>query len=410
MILPPLPTPTTEAWRFTNLPRVLENMVYTPLCTTPGCLEAALPVVVGPQLVFHNGVLAPAVSHSISLAPGVTVTPAPNLSPAPYSDALDDLSFPIATHLHIPHTLALPLHIIYVMSGPPSTARIHISLAPHTTATLIEHYVAAPSFCSWQHVHTTFTLGAHSNLTHSLQNALPPACVLTRRAHITLAPSARVTTSALQAGGQFSRVETHIQASESTFFSYTGLTCCRHTQMHDTTFSAAVSGENNTLEINQKNAVSDAGTAIFQGLFHVFPKAQHTDANMHVQSLLLSPESRAFHKPELSIFADDVRCTHGAAIGGLDETQLFYLQSRGIPPLSAQRLLTEGFMRSVAETAFPESIRPLVNKQVFRFLTDTAHNPSTDPNFEPFSADFMTQRSPTPFQRETDDTLEITDV
>ena len=91
----------------------------------------------------------------------------------------------------------------------------------------------------------------------------------------------------------------------------------------------------------------------FQGRITVRPGAQKTDAHMLSRNLLLGPRAAIDTKPELEIFADDVKCSHGAAVGDLDEAALFYLLARGIPRDAARRMLIEAFLREAVETVEP---------------------------------------------------------
>jgi len=96
-------------------------------------------------------------------------------------------------------------------------------------------------------------------------------------------------------------------------------------------------------------AADGRGRSVYQGLITVRPDAQHTDGRMMTKSLLLSDEAEAIAKPELEIFADDVQCAHGATSGQLDETQIFYLMSRGIGRREAEHLLLSAFLNEVIE-------------------------------------------------------------
>ena len=89
---------------------------------------------------------------------------------------------------------------------------------------------------------------------------------------------------------------------------------------------------------------------MFNGKVYVHPEAQKTDGKQSNNNLLLSPNARVDTKPQLEIFADDVKCTHGATVGRLDELAMFYLNSRGIGPESARMLLTYAFAADVLET------------------------------------------------------------
>ena len=98
-----------------------------------------------------------------------------------------------------------------------------------------------------------------------------------------------------------------------------------------------------------KNALDDRARTIFGGLIRVEPHAHFTDAYQKVRNLLLSDEAEANSMPGLEILADNVRCTHGATSGQIEEDQLFYLRSRGIPTKIGQRLLVTGFLDEVIQ-------------------------------------------------------------
>ena len=98
-----------------------------------------------------------------------------------------------------------------------------------------------------------------------------------------------------------------------------------------------------------KNALDDEARTIFSGLIRVSPGAHKTVAYQKVRNLLLSDEAEANSMPGLEIEADDVRCTHGATSGQIEDEELFYLRSRGIPMKDAQRLIVHGFLDEVLE-------------------------------------------------------------
>ena len=78
--------------------------------------------------------------------------------------------------------------------------------------------------------------------------------------------------------------------------------------------------------------------------------AQKTDAHQLSRNLIIGPRAAIDTKPELEIYADDVKCSHGASVGDLDEAALFYLRARGIPPEEARRMLIDGFLREAVES------------------------------------------------------------
>lgn len=105
-----------------------------------------------------------------------------------------------------------------------------------------------------------------------------------------------------------------------------------------------------------KGIVKDSAHAIFDGLVHVAPDAQKTEALQTNRNLLLSPDALVQSSPQLEIWADDVKCSHGATCGSLDENEQFYMRSRGITLEEARRLQMISFLAPVAEQ-FPEDYK-----------------------------------------------------
>jgi Fe-S cluster assembly protein SufD len=127
----------------------------------------------------------------------------------------------------------------------------------------------------------------------------------------------------------------------------------------------AVGGE--TREIF-KGVAAGQGHGAFQGRITVSPGAQKTDAHMLSRNLTLGAQAAIDTKPELEIYADDVRCSHGAAVGDLDEAALFYLLARGISRREARRVLIEAFLREAVETVEPGPLREHLLSRLARRL------------------------------------------
>ena len=108
---------------------------------------------------------------------------------------------------------------------------------------------------------------------------------------------------------------------------------------------------------------------VFNGKVYVHPEAQKTDGKQSNNNLLLSDGARVDTKPQLEIFADDVKCTHGATVGRIDELALFYMRSRGIGPAQAKRLLTYAFAADVLEKIELESLKEALEAQVLERFT-----------------------------------------
>ena len=123
-----------------------------------------------------------------------------------------------------------------------------------------------------------------------------------------------------------------------------------------------------TSDLLIKCCLKDRARSIYQGLIQVSPDAQRTDAYQANRNLLLSNLARADSIPGLEILANDVRCTHGATIGHVDEEQMYYLMSRGLPRPEAQRLIVEGFFAPVLDRIPLESVRDLLRHEIERKL------------------------------------------
>src|SRR5437667_3295315 len=113
-----------------------------------------------------------------------------------------------------------------------------------------------------------------------------------------------------------------------------------------------------------KNALDDRARTIFGGLIRVEPHAHFADAYQKVRNLLLSDDAEANSMPGLEILADNVRCTHGATSGQIDEDELFYLRSRGIPVSVAQRLIVTGFLDEVIQRLNHPAIADHLNRLI----------------------------------------------
>ncbi len=113
-----------------------------------------------------------------------------------------------------------------------------------------------------------------------------------------------------------------------------------------------------------KNVLSGRSHGIFQGRIEVARHAQKTDGYQMNQALLLSPDAEIDTKPELEIFADDVKCSHGATVGALDTDQLFYLRSRGIPEAEARAILVRAFLAEALDVVSNETVRSVLDRAV----------------------------------------------
>jgi Fe-S cluster assembly protein SufD len=119
-----------------------------------------------------------------------------------------------------------------------------------------------------------------------------------------------------------------------------------------------------------KGLLDGRSHGVFNGKVYVHPEAQKTDGKQTNNTLLLSPDAQVDTKPQLEIFADDVKCTHGATVGRLDEMALFYMKSRGVNADTAKRLLVYAFAAGVLETIEQAEVRDWLERVTLeRFVT-----------------------------------------
>lgn len=191
-----------------------------------------------------------------------------------------------------------------------------------------------------------------------LQQAGPEAHRITR-IHARVARDAELDISTLDLGGKLSRHDVRVDLAEAgAQATVRGLFCIGgqgHVDNYTRIDHNAVHGTSREF---YRGLAAERGRGIFRGAVVVHPGAQKTDSEQRIASLLLSSQAEINAKPELEIYADDVKCAHGASFGQLDPAALFYLQSRGLPLAQARALLTLAFalepLRQIPNLGFRE--------------------------------------------------------
>ena len=175
----------------------------------------------------------------------------------------------------------------------------------------------------------------------------------------------------LSSGGDISRTEMHLNLNgENANCHLSAIYLGCKTQHMDITTRLYHNVANCKSEQVIRGVLDDRATGVFQGKIRVAQNAQKTDGQQMTRALLLSRETEANTKPELEIFADDVVCSHGATIGEIDDHQLFYLVSRGIPVMQARAMLIEAFLIDTLS-----QIRlPLLKEQAEYYIQDWITN------------------------------------
>ena len=161
---------------------------------------------------------------------------------------------------------------------------------------------------------------------------------------LTLAKGARASIHVLNAGGDYGRIELDVTLHEGADFTLGGaqLGTAGQTLEIVTTVTHAEPGAVSRQVV--RSVLGQQATGTYLGKVAVSRGANGTDASQSVRAMLLDRTATANAKPELEIFADDVKCAHGCAVGELDKNGLFYLQSRGLPPAEAKALMLQAFI------------------------------------------------------------------
>ena len=189
----------------------------------------------------------------------------------------------------------------------------------------------------------------------------------------TLGRSANFSTHNISLGGALVRNDIGVTLSEGTEAIVNGLYVVNGTQHVDNHTAIDHAKPHGTSHELYKGILDGKATAVFNGRIMVRKDAQKTDSKQTNKNLVLSDEAVINTKPELQIFADDVRCTHGATIGQLDAESLFYLQSRGIGKEHARNLLTYAFAQDIIDRVKVQGLKDSLERVLFEKFHGHSH-------------------------------------
>jgi Fe-S cluster assembly protein SufD len=224
------------------------------------------------------------------------------------------------------------------------------------SVTLIERYRAEAS--SLAHIHFDLTVEAGAKLERVCIQDDAGDGALVSSTDISLGAGARLSQAIFSFGSKLSRHETHItHPGEGAEVHLGGVYLLDEGRHADFTSSVTHTGPGGVTRQLVKGAASAHARGVFQGKFKVDRAAQKTDARMTHRALMLDERAEIDAKPELEIYADDVQCAHGNALGALDETALFYMRQRGLPEAKARALLIESFLAEPLDAISDENLR-----------------------------------------------------
>jgi len=386
-----IPDTSAEEWKYTDLSALSrqEFSFAQSLDLDPATLPLA--TLNAHRLVFINGYFSAAQSALGELPPGVSVRTISDLSahePAWLAEQIDRQGARDATtfaalnaagtrdgaylELAADSRLTLPLLVIFVTAAGDrtllSTPHLRIAAGAHSAATVLEVHTGQGEGAYLSNAYTRIETSRGARIAHYRVVCESARATHVGQVQIDIGTDCTVENFALALGGRTIRVDIacNLAAPGGTgmlngvFLAGTGQHVDHHTRI-DHRASHTTSDE------IYKGIADGDGRGVFNGQIVVHPGTEKIVATQASNNLLLSSDAEIDTKPELEIYADDLRCAHGATVGQLDDDALFYLRARGVPESEARALLTYGFVQeSLSAIPVPE-LQALVAR---RFATD----------------------------------------
>ena len=373
------PGPRDEEWRFTPL----APLVNTPFRLPPA--DAPLQIAVGPSL--PEGVIACGLAEALQKHPHLVE---PHL--ARHADykrnafaALNTAFLRDGAFLYAPANCVIeePIYLCSVGRTPDRETpyvwhhRALVVLERNARATVVEHYGGSPATYFTNAV-TEIVVGKNAELDHYKVQEEGPEAYHMAVTQVQLGRAARFSSHAFSLGGAWTRNEVNaVFAGEGAECTLNGLYRGDGRRLIDNHTFIDHAVPHCTSHELYKGILGDKARGVFNGKIYVRQDAQKTDAKQTNKTLLLSEEATINTKPQLEIYADDVKCTHGATVGQLDDEAVFYLRSRGISLEEARALLIYAFANDIVGRVKVASLRERLEAALL-----TARRGSTEPSEE----------------------------
>ena len=375
-----LPSHRDEDWRYTRLTGVLDpELARRPprheSFALPGGLDS---VAKGPRVIFSgDGIVdyqAAAGLRISTLGRGGEPDSSGLLIPPPQAPALTTLNIArlgdgAIIDIADGFESSEPLYILFVESQQPGQAhqRLILNCGRGARANIVLHYFGSNSSKGWTNLVCDVSLQPEASLhlqrfqNHSNDHHH------TERIQVKVSAGGQFQMTSADVGGRLVRNDVLIDLAapgaradiRGVFFAGSDQHVDNHTRIDH-------SAPDTTSHELFRGIAGDGGRGVFNGKVVVHKDAQRIDAQQQSNNLLLGERCEIDTKPELEIYADDVKCSHGATVGQLDENQLYYLRTRGIDRLEAQRLLTLAFAQSVIEQFQLEDLRAQAEQQIIQ--------------------------------------------
>jgi Fe-S cluster assembly protein SufD len=259
------------------------------------------------------------------------------------------------------------IEIVHIATGGANHLPGLIELDEDATATIVETFVGD----GWANRLTAIRLAPSARLMRAVRLAQGSG-FQSLRDEAEIARGASLVTTVLAEGGAGSRIDAHLRLTgEAAFAEMGGTLLTRGEQRHEAAVVVRHEAENGMSRQTWRAVADDTAVASLSARVEVARGAQKTDAEQSLRGLLLKRAATVNLKPELEIFADDVKCAHGATVGELDRNALFYLQSRGVQPVRARALLTRAFVADALERVGQQQVREAFVAAADAWLTQT---------------------------------------
>ncbi|MBJ3813643.1 Fe-S cluster assembly protein SufD [Shimwellia pseudoproteus] len=380
-----LPGRKHENWKYTGLDGLLNHAFILPApadVSASQCRDLAL-TLDAVRLVFVDGVFNPLLSDDLPdsgyhiKVDNQRETLPSAVQPEVFLHLTESLSVSV-THIVVAANTrpARPLVLMHISSGDDPEGslntvhyRHHLELQSGASATVIEHFVSLDSGAHFTGGRLTMQVGANARLEHYKLAFENSASYHFAHNDIRAEQDAVVHSSSFLLGAGLLRHHTSTELNgENITLRLNSLALPVANEVCDTrTWLAHNRGYCNSRQLH-KTIVRDKGRAVFNGLINVAPHAIKTDGQMTNNNLLIGRLAEVDTKPQLEIYADDVKCSHGATIGRLDDEQLFYLRSRGISEDSARQVILHAFAAELSEAiSDPDLKRQVLDRITVRF-------------------------------------------
>jgi Fe-S cluster assembly protein SufD len=386
----PFPTTRDEEWRFTNIRPIARTTFVQALSDNLSGNSydtATVPEARNSTLVFVNGRFDADSSVVSDLPDGVQVK---NLKAAAFENPdlietyfnkannfendyfalLNTVRFEDGAFIFIPKNVKFdrPIHLVYITKGEANTAsfpRNLIIAEKHAEFTVVEEYLGEDEFEYLTTSLTEILLADEAHMAHIRLQKDGLKAYHVNRIVSQLQRGADLQSYTVSLGAEIFRNDVRaVMQGEGSHATLDGLVLVSGTQLSDTHSIMDHQVAHCTSHQLHKTIVDAKATSVFNGKIFVRKDAQKTDAFQENHNLQLSMDGMVYTKPQLEIFADDVKCSHGATVGQMDKEQEFYLKSRGLSDGETKEVLTYGFATEVIESLPVESIKEDLRKAV----------------------------------------------